>query len=529
MNDKINEFLKLVEEIERHKKAVIVEPEPVIAATESNENNEEVVTEETQEPQVDNIAEFLRLLQEIDRQKRENAPIVEEKNEELNEVVEVKPEEVVTEENKISALSKHFKKSKKKKQEQLIEEAPEDPLLPLSQKFVTLGDLNKHYNTFLQRIQQQLTSLGGGGEVNFRYLDDVNRFTMTPTNDNWVLEYDVATGKVQFTNKIGPVDYVRFDINHTHEEERVVGTLCWDPLDQTLNIAHPGGVTQQVGQVSYALVRNRTGSTILNGTPVMFAGAEEDLGFGSRLLVAPIVANGTFTSLYGLGVASQDILDDGDGLVIVWGKLKNVNTSAFNIGDVLYADPFSTGGLTNIKPTAPNNVIPFAAVLSSNTTSGEIFVRPTIEQRQYFGRFSKLNDATANGVNVATPIVFETTDISNGIIMNGPSNTEIQVADSGYYQFDLDAQVTATSNKGIVYFWFKKNNMDVPHSTRSTTITNGDTFHVSITTHISLDIGDVVEIFWARSAEGIFLDARNATAFAPSSASTTVNVTQIQL
>lgn len=46
-----------------------------------------------------------------------------------------------------------------------------DPITPLDQKFATLEDLNKHYNLFLSRIQQQLSTLGGGGESNLTYID----------------------------------------------------------------------------------------------------------------------------------------------------------------------------------------------------------------------------------------------------------------------------------------------------------------------------------------------------------------------
>ena len=37
-----------------------------------------------------------------------------------------------------------------------------DPLTPLNQNFATLEDLQKHYRIFLERIQQQLSTLGGG-------------------------------------------------------------------------------------------------------------------------------------------------------------------------------------------------------------------------------------------------------------------------------------------------------------------------------------------------------------------------------
>ena len=48
-----------------------------------------------------------------------------------------------------------------------------DPLTPLDKNFATLEDLSSHYRLFLNRIQQQLSTLGGGGEVNLRYLDDI--------------------------------------------------------------------------------------------------------------------------------------------------------------------------------------------------------------------------------------------------------------------------------------------------------------------------------------------------------------------
>ena len=387
--------------------------------------------------------------------------------------------------------------------------------------------MNDHYGLFLQRIQQQMSTLSGGGEVKFRYLDDVNRATMTDSNDNHLLEYDVSSGKVQFTDIIGPIEQISFNTSHTHQEERVPGTLCWDTDDQTLNLTHPGDVTQQIGQETYAKVRNGTANTIVNGTAVQFIGAEQN--GTARLLAGPMLADGTYPSLYVLGVATQDIEPGEDGRITVWGKVRDLDMSAFSVGDLLYVSANTAGGLTNVKPTAPNNVIPIAAVLNNDSEVGEIFVRPTIEQQQYYGRFTRLADQTAANPNEATEVQFDTVEISNGIIFNGGSNTQIQVTDSGFYQFDISAQVTTTSNKGVVYFWFRKNGTDVEHSTRSTTVTNGDTFNISTTIALSLDADDYVEVMWAKSAAGIFLDAKAATAFAPSTAAFVLNVVQIQL
>jgi hypothetical protein len=109
----------------------------------------------------------------------------------------------------------------------------------------------REVHNFASRISQ----MGGGGEVNMRYLDDVNRSTMTPSNDNWVLEYDATTKKAQFTKDVGPIESVTYDTAHI-DDHTTPGVTCWSSNDNTLNIHHRQGVTQQVGQHQYMLVNN---------------------------------------------------------------------------------------------------------------------------------------------------------------------------------------------------------------------------------------------------------------------------------
>ena len=68
-----------------------------------------------------------------------------------------------------------------------------DPLTPLDQKFATLDDLQNHYKLFLNRIQQQLSTLGGGGETRLEFLDDVDR--NTAKTDNYFLKYNASLKK----------------------------------------------------------------------------------------------------------------------------------------------------------------------------------------------------------------------------------------------------------------------------------------------------------------------------------------------
>ena len=78
-------------------------------------------------------------------------------------------------------------------------EKTSDPLTPLDQNFVTFDELQKHYSLFLNRVQQQLSTLGGGGETRLKYLDDiVGIATNASVYDGQYLSYDHSLGKFVF-------------------------------------------------------------------------------------------------------------------------------------------------------------------------------------------------------------------------------------------------------------------------------------------------------------------------------------------
>lgn len=88
-------------------------------------------------------------------------------------------EPVVNEqESTADQISKYlFDKSKTDAAEVEIEKNRwDDPLRPLDQKFVTVKEMNDHYGLFLQRIQQQMSNVGGGGTYN---ISDIRMPTRT--------------------------------------------------------------------------------------------------------------------------------------------------------------------------------------------------------------------------------------------------------------------------------------------------------------------------------------------------------------
>ena len=108
---------------------------------------------------------------------------------------------------KIKYLEEIFEKFNEKEilSENIIVEPPstknEDPLTPLDQNFVTLDQLNQHYRLFLNRIQQQLATIGGGGETQLKYLDDiVGIATNASAYNNKFLKYNHSIGKFEFVS-----------------------------------------------------------------------------------------------------------------------------------------------------------------------------------------------------------------------------------------------------------------------------------------------------------------------------------------
>jgi hypothetical protein len=438
-----------------------------------------------------------------------------------------------------------------------------DPLRPLDQNFVTFKQMNDHYSLFLNRIQQQMASIGGGGEVRLARLDDVDASTIGP---NRHLAYNSTTKKFFFEDvssgsdllgdgntttiidniisvinlpeetPIGPIEQLSFNLNHTHQEERTEGTLCWDPDDRTLNLTSPGDVTQKVGQDLYAKVRNATGTVIVKGQAVRFAGASVN-GETARLEVTPFLADGSFPSLFGFGILAQTVNDGNDGLIIVWGKLRDIDTTGngenWQIGDILYVSPNVAGGLTKVKPTAPNNVIPIAAVLRVDETKGEIFVRPTIEQDKNYGKFSRTTDLNVATINTAATIGFDETEIARGVAIDLSNPSRMLISQSGLYQVDVSAQVDATGggfSSGTMFMWIRKNGVNVPDSTRRQGVLGAaPSSNIGFTVVLSLDANDYIEIGYAGDSTNLRFDAAAATAFAPSTSSVKVSVAQIQL
>lgn len=150
------------------------------------------------------------------------------------------------------------------------------------------------------------------------------------------------------------------------------GMMFWDADRQTVGV-QMNGVEARLGQDNFWYVKNQTGSDILKGTAVMAVGA---LGASSRILVAPMVADGSVEEQFLLGIAAEDILTGEDGFVMNIGKIRGIDTTQYGTeaGQILYCDPAVPGGLTITEPEAPNLDIPIAFTVDYKS-NGTLAVR----------------------------------------------------------------------------------------------------------------------------------------------------------
>jgi len=262
------------------------------------------------------------------------------------------------------------------------------PFISISQanSFIPIA---QRYHGLLFGIYTNTSSIAESDVTYYYYYDGLENADYKPLLDTTI--YVPYTGAIQNVNlgEYGLTSgYLKLDTTPTNTPEDA-GTIFWDVDDNTADIIL-NGYRMKIGEDTFYPVKNQTGTLISKGTNVRFAGT---IGASGRLLIAPFLADGTFPSAYYMGVTVEDIDDGEDGKVLWFGRLRGINTTAYNEGDILYASPITPGGFTTTKPLAPNNIITVAAVIS-DVSNGTIFIRPQLG--------SSIN--SDEGVNIISPL-----------------------------------------------------------------------------------------------------------------------------
>jgi hypothetical protein len=154
------------------------------------------------------------------------------------------------------------------------------------------------------------------------------------------------------------------------------GEVGWSQQYGTLQVGLLNGAYAKVGQSE--MYYGKATETITKGQVVMFNGSQGD--FIKLSLANPSVINNNPD--YMLGLATTNIANDGFGYVTKFGYVDEIATNGFTNGTIIWFDSNSSnasGGVTDVKPVAPNAKIQLAAVVKASSTpestNGRLLVR----------------------------------------------------------------------------------------------------------------------------------------------------------
>jgi hypothetical protein len=193
--------------------------------------------------------------------------------------------------------------------------------------------------------------------------------TMSTQNANAVA---ITGGTATGLTNLG-ADYLQFNTAAT--VTTAVGKIWWDG-GTTLNVGMTTNVVGRAMETQFYYVKAT--AAITKGQLCYHTGS---VGASGVITASPTTTGMTEPTDI-LGVAAEDIALNAVGLIQTVGILRGFNTTGSSVGetwvdgDSLYYNPNYAGGLTNVKPSAPNQKTYIGEVVNAaNSGSGSINIR----------------------------------------------------------------------------------------------------------------------------------------------------------
>lgn len=267
---------------------------------------------------------------------------------------------------------------------------------------------------------------------------------------------DYPAGKAIYTDASGNISNLAgsistantVDFNTSYATALTAGQLGWDG-NNTLGLGMAGGnVTQHIGEDQFFYCKAT--SAITKGQVVMFTGS---VGASGVPTGAP--ATGIADGTYIMGIAAEAIANNGFGLVQSFGTLRNVNTSGYADGEILWYNPAVTGGLTATKPSAPNVKVQMAAVINGGSSGGGTILIRINPGSQLGGTDSNAQiDTPTNGQIITynnTGGYWKNTSLTagSGVSVTAASDGTLTIANTSPSSGGTVTSVAATAGTGI--------------------------------------------------------------------------------
>ena len=180
-------------------------------------------------------------------------------------------------------------------------------------------------------------------------------------------------GNVEITNHLtvdSTIQFAPIDDVSVYSE----GLVYYDSNEHTLVVLNDESeIGMNVGEEMWIKVRNDSGDSISNGTPVYISGA-----IGQLPTIAPANAS-VFATAHFAGLATHTIENNSNGYITVHGIVRGIDTDgspygeSWSDGDEIYVG-ITAGALTNVEPTNGYYVHHVGFVAHAHTQQGKLLI-----------------------------------------------------------------------------------------------------------------------------------------------------------
>jgi autotransporter-associated beta strand protein len=290
--------------------------------------------------------------------------------------------------------------------------------------------------------------------------------------------------------------------------------------DSTFTAVPPRNINSSIigGYSTIGLVLNGNSSS-LNSTAVIGGGL---IVTGSNSKVAGATANNDFGSAFFGRWNAQDgnRAISGPTVFAVGTGTSTTRKTGFLIDSG--SNTFVEGTL-NVSGSSS-----FTGSITIQSGSGDLYVHGN---KQFNVGAFQSNITQSGSANVSQSMAFETTDISQGVSI--ASNSRITLANAGIYNIQFSVQIDRVSGSGTdeVYFWLKKNGVNVTNTAGVETISGGALEAKTIAAWnyvVEAAANDYYELVWQSTDTNIHLTALTASGNIPAIPSVILTVTQVR-
>lgn len=234
-----------------------------------------------------------------------------------------------------------------------------------------------------------------------------------------------------------------------------------------------GNLTFGYPEEIIAVVKNVSGGTLLKGTPVH---ATESGAMGNVVGIIAASASDAST-MPATFVLNETLADEAEGEALASGFIQGVNTSGFEVGQVVYVG--ESGGYTSVKPTGSNLIQNLGVVTKVDATNGSGFVLGA-------GRANDVPNITSGYVWVG----------NSDQVATAVATSSIQNVVSSSYAVTASHALNAGGSTALAFSYFNVSNASLADNTtyRLGQMTGLQT-SVNAVAHIPLPAGTITEAY----------------------------------